>query len=93
MNHTSGVSRAFCPICKTKLTRSNDQFCASHQAAFNNIRDSYMQWTNAYGSLTQEEYLRCVNVNESSGEWVIEVTKYLLEKSGTGSHEARFSLE
>jgi hypothetical protein len=80
VNRASDVLNAFCPICQTKLTKANDQFCTSHQTAFKNIQDAYWQWANAYGSLTKEEYLRCVSENEKSGEWVIEVARYLLEK-------------
>jgi hypothetical protein len=39
-----------------------------------------VRWTNAYGSLSKEEFLQRVIENENSGVWVIEVAKYLLEK-------------
>jgi hypothetical protein len=74
------VVGAFCPICQTRIIGNNDQFCASHQAAFDKVQKNYMQWVNAYGSLSKEGYLGLLIGNENSGEWVVEVARFLLKK-------------
>ena len=73
-----------CPICQAKVSHDGDLFCSFHQMAFNNIQESYREWVNAYGSLSKKEYLQLLIKNTNSGEWVIEVAKYLLNEGGVG---------
>lgn len=55
-------------------------FCSSHQLALDNIRKGFRVWANAYGSVTREQYLNLLIKNPNSGEWVVEMANYLLER-------------
>jgi hypothetical protein len=73
-----------CPICHAKLAHDGESFCSFHQAAFENIRKCFTEWVNAYGAVTKQKYLELLVENASSGEWVVEVARYLL---GEGDSE------
>jgi hypothetical protein len=53
---------------------------------FDAIRTKYQEWEVAYASLTKRRFLEVVARNTNSGEWVVEVARYLLE----GGLEERF---
>jgi hypothetical protein len=91
MGGTDQVSEASCPICKARLVPEDDRFCPSHQIAFDNLQDAYAEWVNAYGLLTKEGLLKAVAQNRNSGEWTIEVSRYLLRKGGAESCEVGFN--
>lgn len=58
-------------------------YCNKHQAALDNIEETMSKWQISYGEdYTRKEYLdRLAHDFEiGSGEWVIEVAEFLLER-------------
>ena len=56
-----------CLVCGVQ-TESEDEYCAQHQAALQNMHDSFLNWSKAYGSLSVEEFLsKLLKLRETGG--------------------------
>ena len=66
-----------CPICSREALGS--KFCNHHELAEKNLLATFERWKHAYSKLDWAEYLTQVQGLEMTGQWVKEVTKYLLE--------------
>jgi hypothetical protein len=70
-----------CVACNRVIEEpSNTPFCSLHAKAYENLVAGYVDWKNAYGDLSPEEFLERLKNNESSGRWVREVVRAILSR-------------
>jgi hypothetical protein len=65
-----------CRLCKRKCAPSS-ALCAYHLAAKTELESGYKRWSEAYGALSWEEYLRKIARNAETGQWIKEVAELL----------------
>jgi hypothetical protein len=64
-----------CKVCDREKTEKN--FCSLHLEAYENIARNYDVWRKAL-NVSWREYLSEIEQNPLTGEWVKEVTNYLI---------------
>jgi len=69
-----------CLVCAVQ-TDSEDEYCVQHQAALQNMHDSFLIWSKAYGKLSVEEFLpKLLKLRETGGS-VKDVATFLRSNS------------
>ena len=69
-----------CKVCDSEST--TEGFCEYHYKAKENLESKFELWREAL-NISWKEYLSQVAENSSAGDWVKEVSKYLIENGGT----------
>jgi len=64
-----------CSVCDEKAT--SDRFCRRHEGAYRRIVETYAGWSEAKEN-SPEEYLREIVELAETGEWVVDVARYVL---------------
>ena len=64
-----------CPICNRD---KQDEFCAYHQTAFDNLKEMHAKWETASG-LSWEAYLNKISDLENTGRWIVEVIEFITQ--------------
>ena len=77
-NETEGKNIISCTICKKEIPSGD--YCKYHQEAYQNLKEKYNEWLEAFGELTFTEYLQKLIVNPDTGLWVKEVAEDLAKK-------------
>jgi hypothetical protein len=67
-----------CPICGRTIQK---KFCAYHQQAFDNLRNTHAKWETAAG-ISWEEYLVKLSDLEDTGRWIVEVIEFITQQDG-----------
>ena len=67
-----------CTICKREIPLGD--YCKYHQEAYQNLKEKYDEWLEAFGELTFVEYLQKLIANPDTGLWVKEVAENLVQK-------------
>ncbi|MFV2016058.1 MAG: hypothetical protein ACC656_11555 [Candidatus Heimdallarchaeota archaeon] len=71
-------------VChRPKDNASKHDYCSRHEKAYENIESTFQEWIVAYGKkYRKKKYLQNLLTNQdvSSGKWVKEVVKQLLEE-------------
>jgi hypothetical protein len=67
-----------CPICSRDR---EEQFCAYHQTAFTNLKESYEKWKTSAG-LEWDAYLEKIASLEETGRWIVEVIEFITQQDG-----------
>lgn len=70
-----------CLICNRDA--KSKEFCELHGRAYQNLTQSYEQWTKAL-TISWKDYLEAVAKNPNTGLWVKEVAENLLKE---GEHK------
>ena len=65
-----------CAICYRKADK---EYCVFHDSAYKNIIQAYEKW-NSSKAIAWTNYLKEIIENPNSGQWAIEVCRYLLSK-------------
>jgi hypothetical protein len=73
-----------CKICNRKAV--TEKFCQIHLKAYENIVEKYDCWRKAL-KISWREYLSEIEQNPLTGEWVKEVTSYLINNEETRNVE------
>ena len=58
-------------------TESEGEHCVLHQAALQNMHDSFLSWSKAYGNLSIEEFLSKLVKLRETGSSVKDVATFL----------------
>lgn len=69
-----------CKACTREVAKGD--FCLMHSKAYSNLVDTYDCWRRAL-KISWREYLSEIAINPLTGEWVKEVTSYLITNEGT----------
>ena len=65
-----------CLVCAAQ-SESEDEYCVQHQAVLQNMHDSFLIWSKAYGSLSVEEFLFTLLELRETGGSVKDVATFL----------------
>ncbi|HUH99543.1 MAG TPA: hypothetical protein VLY65_00735 [Nitrososphaerales archaeon] len=68
-----------CRMCKRESAPAS-LLCTYHLGAKRNLESGYKKWSEAYGQIAWEDYLRKIKENSETGQWVKEVAELLLAK-------------
>ena len=63
-------------VCAVQ-SESEDEYCVQHQAVLQNMHDSFLIWSKAYGSLSVEEFLFTLLELRETGGSVKDVATFL----------------
>ena len=77
-NETETKNTINCSICKKEIPSGD--YCKYHQEAYQNLKEKYNEWLEAFGELTFTEYLQKLLANPDTGLWVKEVAEDLAKK-------------
>ncbi|MDD1776589.1 MAG: hypothetical protein LUQ65_00345 [Candidatus Helarchaeota archaeon] len=77
-NETEGKNSINCIICNKEIPSGD--YCKYHQEAYQNLKENYNEWLEAFGELTFDEYLQKLLANPDTGLWVKEVAENLAKK-------------
>jgi len=69
-----------CIICG--FPSGNEKLCFKHAVASKSLAEGYNAWKSALG-ISLDEYLNDIIKNRETGEWAVDVAKYIIE---TGDH-------
>jgi len=73
-----------CKACDREVAKGD--FCLVHSKAHENLVESYHCWRKAL-KISWREYLSEIAINPLTGEWVKEVTSYLINNEETTNVE------
>jgi len=68
-----------CPLCHEEIDAAGASYCATHQRAFENIKQAFSTWTVAYGSPRVPDFLQRVQKLPQTGLKAKEIARFLLE--------------
>ena len=77
-NETEAKNTINCIICKREIPSGD--YCKYHQQAYQNLKEKYSEWLEAFSELTFAEYLQKLIANPDTGLWVKEVAEDLVKK-------------
>ena len=69
-----------CKLCEREATER--RLCEFHLKAYRNLEVSFELWKKAL-NISWKEYLSQIAMNSSTGNWVKEVAKYMIENGET----------
>lgn len=67
---------ASCALCKRERAPSST-FCPYHLSAKRSLEDGFEKWSEAYGGIAWDEYIRRIRASPETGRWVKEVAELL----------------
>ena len=67
-----------CLVCQAKVEVSSE-FCQIHTRGFLNLKNAFTKWTDGYGSLGKDDFLRRILKLSETGEKTKEVARFLIE--------------
>jgi hypothetical protein len=68
-----------CLICHEEPGPVGAIYCLAHQRAFENIKQAFMAWTIAYGSLSVPDFLQRLQKLFGTGQKAKEIAHFLSE--------------
>ncbi len=78
---TSRIGLEKCIVCGRTNDDGYGPYCTLHTRAYRNIREAYMEWCKAYGSLTLQQFLTRLSKLPDTGERVKELADFLARNS------------
>jgi hypothetical protein len=68
-----------CVVCHEGTEPKQAIYCTLHQRALENIKQAFVVWETAYGTLSVPDFLKRVLKTPSAGEKVKEIARFVLE--------------
>ena len=80
MGTTQGKTKK-CAACSRQVVANGKKYCIYHTQAYNSLQKQLTAWVNAYGGISQQDYMkRLLRMNET-GSWVKDVINIELRES------------
>jgi hypothetical protein len=69
-----------CRLCKREPS-SPSSLCKNHLMAKKSLESAYRKWSEGYGGMTWEDYLKKIGQSPETGQWAKEVADMLSKGS------------
>jgi hypothetical protein len=62
-----------CAACSRKVVQGDNRYCHYHSQALAGLKQHYIAWTDAYGTISWNDFLCSLVPLNETGSWVKEV--------------------
>jgi hypothetical protein len=70
-----------CAACHRQVVAKGKKYCIYHTQAYDSLQKQYTAWVNAYGGISQKDYMNKLLSLDETGSWVKDVINIELRES------------
>lgn len=70
-----------CAACYRQVVAKGKKYCIYHTQAYDSLQKQYIAWVNAYGGISQKDYMKKMLSLDETGSWVKDVINIQLRES------------
>jgi hypothetical protein len=70
-----------CAACHRQVVVKGKKYCIYHTQAYDSLQKQYTAWVNAYGGISQKDYMNKLLSLDETGSWVKDVINIELRES------------
>jgi hypothetical protein len=70
-----------CAACYRQVVAKEKKYCIYHTQAYDSLQKQYTAWVNAYGGISQKDYMNKLLSLDETGSWVKDVINIELRES------------
>ena len=78
-----------CAACYRQVVPKGKEYCIYHAQAYDSLHKQYTKWVNAYGGVSQKDYMKKLLTLDETGSWVKDVINIELRESRKKSDKKR----